>query len=106
MESRDHIKTNLEQINEKWLNEPCTPKRMLVKSIPNESGEMIEKIVRNKSGPLTLGYNEILESLILVTRSSFYKAIIKDLHRINIQTHTRTESLLTSGILESFPFSY
>ena len=79
---------------------------MLVKSIPNEGGEMIEKIVRNKSGPLTLGYYEILESLILVTRSSFYKAIIKDLHSINIQTHTYTQSLLTSGILDSLPFSY
>lgn len=61
---------------------------MLVKSIPNEGGE-IEKIVRNKSGPLTLEYYKILESLILVTRSSFYKAIIKDLHSINIQTHTQ-----------------
>ena len=55
VESRDRIKTNLEQINEKRLNEPCTSERMLVKSIPNE-GEEIEKIVRNKSGPLTLGY--------------------------------------------------
>lgn len=72
----------------KRLNEPCTSQRMLVKSIPNEGGE-IEKIVRNKSGPLTLEYYKILESLILVTRSSFYKAIIKDLHSINIQTHTQ-----------------
>lgn len=64
-------------------------KRMLVKSIPNEGGE-IKEIVRNKSGPLTLGHYEILENLILVTRSSFYNAIIKDLHSINIQAHTHT----------------
>lgn len=45
---------------------------------------------------------EVLESLILVTRSSFYKAIIEDLHSINIQAHTRTQSLLTPGILDLF----
>lgn len=44
---------------------------------------------------------EVLESLILVTRSSFYKAI-KDLHSINLQAHTHTQSLLTSGTLDLF----
>lgn len=36
------------------LNEPCTLKRVLDKSTPNEGGEM-KKIVRNKSGPLSSG---------------------------------------------------
>lgn len=39
----------------KRLNEAWTPQRMLNKSTPDEGGE-IKKIVRNKSGPLTLGY--------------------------------------------------